>query len=199
MFHYATISQGEVDLLRRIAKVIRNGRVTGIEPGKLVFAESEAAVPDDSLFIDCTATAVRFSTQSNTRSIFDGETITLKPLHVPLVTFSAALCAFLEANYDSDDARNALATPAALTDTPATFPYGFLMSMMNRGKWTQDPMISAWLAKSRLDLTSGLIAKLVADNSPKLAILGKFRQAASECMPSVVKLGMQAKAVHEGA
>ena len=35
MFHFATISQGEVDILRRIKRVIRNGRVTSIEPGKL--------------------------------------------------------------------------------------------------------------------------------------------------------------------
>lgn len=197
MFHYATISQGEVDVLRRITKVIRNGRVTAIEPGKLVFANSDVAVPEGSLFIDCTATAVPFSTQSNYRPVFDGDIITLKPLHVPLVTFSAALAAFLEANYDSDDARNALASPGPLTDTPATFPYGFFVTMMNRGAWSQDEKISAWLVNSRLDLMSGTIAKLAAENSPKLAVLGKFRETITQCMPAVVKLGLQAKAVHE--
>ena len=197
MFHYATISQGEVDLLRQIANVIRKGRVKRVEPGKLVFADGAADIPQGSLFIDCTATAVPFRVQEGARPIFDGDTITLRPLHVPLVTFSAAVAAFLEANFDDDATRNALATPGPLTDTPETFPYAFMVTMMNRGAWSQNPKIAAWLAKSRLDLAGPTIAKLIAENSPKLAILAPFQQAIAQHMPSVVKLGMQAKAVHE--
>ncbi len=143
MFYYATISPDEVELMRRVSKVIRNGRVLAIAPGKLVFAYSEVAVPEGSLFIDCTATAAPFSTQSNTNPIFKDGLITLKPLHVPLVTFSAALAAFLEANYEIDEARNALANLGPLTDTPATYPYGFLVTMMNRGAWSQYEKIMA--------------------------------------------------------
>ena len=46
MFHYATISQGEVDALRRVTNVVRKGRVTAITPAAIELEQgSEAAVP----------------------------------------------------------------------------------------------------------------------------------------------------------
>jgi hypothetical protein len=197
MFHYAVISRGEIDLLRQVKNVIRNGRVTAIEPGLLRFAGSEVAVPDNSLFIDCTATAVPFSVRDDQGPVFCGDTIVLQPLQVPLVVFSAAMAAYLEVHLDDDDARNALATPGPLTDTPATFAYAQMINMMNRGAWSQHPGIMAFLARSRLDLTTGTIAALVAKESPKLAKLQQFREAAERCMPSLIKLGMDAKSLHE--
>lgn len=105
MFHYATISEGEVDLLRKITGVIRRGRVQAIAPGKMVFADGEETVPGDALFIDCTATAVDFHQYNAHVPLFDDDRITLQALHVPLVTLSAAVAAFLEANFGSDDEK----------------------------------------------------------------------------------------------
>ena len=197
MYHFATISQGEVDILRQIKNVIRDGRVTAIEPGTLKFANSEVEVPQSSLFIDCTATAVPFSASRREMPLFEEGRITLQPLHVPAVVFSAALCAFLEANFDSDEERNALAIPGPLTDTPATFPFSHMVTMMNRGAWSQNEAISGFFARSRLDFTGPSVAKLAAEGSPRLAILGEFQKAAADHMPDVVRLGMQAKAIHE--
>jgi hypothetical protein len=199
MFHYAVSSRGEVELLRQVKHVLRQGRVTAIEPGKLCFGDVEVEVPLDSLFIDCTATAVPFSARKESGPIFRGDTIVLQPLQVPLVTFSAALAAFLEAHYDDDDTRNALATPGPLTDSPSTFAYAQLVNVMNRGAWSSDAAISGFLARSRLDLTAGTIASLIAENSPKLAILGKYQDAAQRGMPALVELGTKARALHEGA
>lgn len=198
MFHFATISQGEVDVLRRIENVIRKGRVTAIEQGKLVFADAEVEVPESSLFIDCTASAVPFEARRTKRPIFDGDTITLQPLHVPVVTFSAALAAFIETAFDTDEEKNRFATPGPLTDTPATFPFAQMVTMMNRGAWSQSPQIGKFLSQSRLDFGGPMLARLIAEGSPKLAVLGKFQQAIARHMPDMVRLGMQAKAVHEG-
>jgi hypothetical protein len=107
------------------------------------------------------------------------------------------MAAFLEANFKSDEERNALAIPGPLTDTPETFPCGYLITMMNRGAWSQNDQISAWLSKSRLDLGGPTSTKLIAENSPKLAILGEFQQAIAECMPDVVRIGMKARAIHD--
>jgi hypothetical protein len=133
MYHYAVISEGEIALLRQIRQVIRKGRVTRIEPGLLHFGEQTHAVPESALFIDCTARAVPFSAAGNSGPQFRGDTIVLQPVHVPLVTFSAALTAFLEVHYPDDATRNQLARSGALTDTPATYPYAFMMNLMNRG------------------------------------------------------------------
>jgi len=197
MFHYATISEGEVDLLRKITHVIRHGRVQAIAPGRMVFAECEETVPDDALFIDCTATAIDFQEYNAHVPLFDGDRITLQALRVPLLTLSAAVAAFLEANFDDDEAKNALACPGPLTDTPNTYALAFMTNMMNRGAWSQNPKVSAWLAKSRLDPTGPTIAKLAKEGSPKLAALGPFQAAVAKGMPGLQRLAEAARAEHE--
>jgi NAD(P)-binding Rossmann-like domain len=197
MYHYAVISEGEIALLRQIKQVIRKGRVTRIAQGALHFGEAVHEVPQNALFIDCTARAVPFSAADNAGPQFRGDTIVLQPVHVPLVTFSAALTAFLEVHYPDDATRNQLARTGELTDTPATFPYAFMMNLMNRGTWSQTPEIAAWLATSRLDPTGPTVARMIAAGDPRLAVLGGFREAVKEAMPAVIRLGMAAKALHE--
>lgn len=198
MFHFAVISQGEIDLLRRVKNVVRDGHVQSVERGRLCFENREVAVPENTLFIDCTATAVPFNAQqTNKGPIFRGDTILLQPLHVPLVVLSASVAAFLEAHFDDDETRNSLATPAPLTDSPATFAYSQMINMLNRGAWGQHPNIMAFLAKARLDLATGTIAKLTAENSPKLAVVKEFRDAIDRCIPALFELGNQSKALHE--
>lgn len=199
MYHFAAISEGEIEILRLIENVIRKGRVDAIGPGKLVFPECEVDVPLGSLFIDCTATAVPFSVRDKQRHQFVDDTILLQPLHVPLVMHSAALSAFVEARFKDNETRNKFCTPGPLTDTPATYPFAFLVTMKNRGLWSQDPEISKWLMRSRLDPTGPLIAELIAKGSPKLGRLEEFRNALQEAMPHLQRLGLKAQAIHEAA
>ncbi len=197
MFHYATISEGEVDLLRMITGVIRRGRVQAIAPGKMVFADGEESVPGDALFIDCTATAVDFHEYNSHVPLFDGDRITLQALHVPLVTLSAAVAAFIEVNFQDDEAKNALARPGPLTDTPNSYALALLTNMMNRGAWSKDPKISSWLAKSRLDPSGPTITRLAKEGSRKLAVLGQFQAAIANGMPGLQRLAVAARAEHE--
>lgn len=197
MFHYATISEGEVALLRKITRIIRHGRVKALEPGKMIFADCEETVPQDALFIDCTATAVPFTESRQHGPQFRGDTIVLQPLHVPLVTLSAAISAFLEANFDDDETKNALGVPSPLTDTPNTYPLGMLANFMNRGAWSQNPKIAAWLSKARLDPMGGTIRQLMEEGSPKLAVMGGFQEAIAVGIPGLQRLAVAARAEHQ--
>lgn len=197
MFHFAIISRGEIEILRRIKHVVRDGHVKSVAPGKMVMQSSEVSLPENTLFIDCTASAVPFEARGKGGPIFREDTIVLQPLMVPLVVFSAAITAWLEANYDDDNKRNAMAAPGPLTDTPMTFPFAHFISMMNRGAWSQDEKLSAWLASSRLDLTGPTLTKMAAEGSPKLAQFAGVRQTMQDNMPGLIKLGMAGKAVHE--
>ncbi|WP_026091941.1 hypothetical protein [Porphyrobacter sp. AAP82] len=197
MYHYAVISEGEIAMLRRITQVIRKGRVTRVANGALHFGETAHAIPQGALHIDCTTRAVPFSAADNAGPKFRGDTIMLQPVMVPLVTFSAALTAFLLVHYLDDATRNQLARSAELTDTPATYPYALMMNLMNRGTGAQDPQISAWLAKSRLDPAGPTVARMIAAGDPRLAALGGFREAVMAAMPDVIRLGMAARALHE--
>ena len=56
-----------------------------------------------------------------------------------------------------------------------------------------------FLARSRLDLMTGTIAKLAADEDPRLAKVQELRAAAERCMPALIELGVAARALHEAA
>lgn len=151
MFHYATISHGEIEQLRRIRDVNRQGRVTRVSTDRLHMENGEeVAASADTLYIDCTATAVQF-TDAKTVPVFAGDRITLEALRAPLVTISAALTGFVEANFDTEEEKNRLCTPVELADTPAEWMASFFGNMMNQNAWSQEPKIRAWLAGCRLD------------------------------------------------
>jgi NAD(P)-binding Rossmann-like domain len=197
MFHYAVISEGEIDMLRQVRQVYRGGRVSRIEPGRMLLGERAEQVPENTLFIDCTATAVPFSKRKDTGPFFNGDRITLQLAMVPFVPYSAALAAFLEANFDSDEEKNALVPSAPLTDTTATYPAAVMANLISTGLLGQNPKTNAFNARSRLHPTGPAIAELVAQGSPRLARLQQAGKTIAENMPGVIRLGIQAQALHE--
>lgn len=197
MFHFAVISQGEIDLLRQIKTVYRQGHVKGIEPGKMHFADESVELPEKTLFIDCTATAVPFEQRDNTRPFFGGDTITLQLAQTPFVPYSAALAAFVEANFETDEEKNNLLPPAPLTDTTETYPYAVMANLMSTAILSGNEKTNAFNSRSRLHPTGPAIARLAAEGSPKLAGLAEIGPKIQALMPGVIKLGMAAKAIHE--
>ncbi|AOL93749.1 NAD(P)-binding protein [Porphyrobacter sp. LM 6] len=197
MMHYAVISEGEVALLQAIKQVYRQGHVTRIAPGAMDFGGESVAVPQNSLFIDCTATAVPFDARADVKPIFNGDRITLQVVKTPFVPYSAAMIAFVEANFATDAEKNALCPPTPLTDSPATYPYAVMLNLFSDGILSQNAKTSAFDARSRLHPTAPTIAKMIATNDPRLAEITKAGSIIQACMPGVIKLGMAAKALHE--
>ena len=78
MFHYATISKGEVEQLQRIGNVIRQGRVAKVSANGLVMEDGgSVATQAEALYVDCTATAVKF-TGKKSQPVFSNDHITLR-------------------------------------------------------------------------------------------------------------------------
>ncbi|WP_298829277.1 FAD/NAD(P)-binding protein [uncultured Piscinibacter sp.] len=180
MFHYATISEGELLLLRRITQVLRHGHVQALEPQALVFADRRVALPADSLFIDCTARAVE---RRPAVPIFQPDRIVLQLVRVPQPAFSAALVAWLEAHGADDTARNALSTPVPLPDGVRDVPRATVVNFMNQGRWNHDSALRAWIRASRLDGFGKLIDTVDPADAPKAAVLARLR-AASKGVPA---------------
>ncbi|WP_108788800.1 NAD(P)-binding protein [Erythrobacter sp. Alg231-14] len=199
MFHFAVISEAEVAMLRTIKNVHRGKRVTALEPGAMHFGDETVSLHANTLFIDCTARAVPFDANDNVRPIFEGDRITLQLAQAPFVPYSAALAAFLEANFDNDMERNNLVPPAPLTDSTDTYPYAIMANLMSTAILSGNEKTNAFNARSRLHPTGPAIAKMMADQDPRLAALAKVGPAIAAHMPGVIKLGMAAKAIHEGA
>ena len=197
MFHYAVISEAEVELLGRIRSVYRQGHVTRIEPGHIHFAAETAHVPENTLFINCTATAVPFSVRESARPFFDGDTITLQLAQVPFVPYSAALAAFIEANFETDAEKNALVPPAPLTDSTATYPYAVMANLMSTAILSANEKVNAFNARSRLHPVGPAVARMMKEGDPRLAKLATIGDTIKANMPGVIRLGMAAKAIHE--
>ena len=184
MFHYATISTGEVEQLRRIKNVIRQGRIERIENDRLVMANGdEIPAPPDTLYIDCTATAVDFGNE--TRKVFEADKITLQSLFSPLVTMSASIIGYVEANFEDDMVKNRLCDPNILADNPTEWMTSFAGNLMRQNAWSQEPELNDWLMKNRLSPLGKSIDKSTFEDPDQAAVVKRIQDNA---MPAVMNL-----------
>ncbi len=190
MFHYATISQGEVEILAGIDDVIRMGRVESIDAGGMILAEGRRDMPADTLYIDCTATAVELR---ETVPMFQPGKIVPQMARIPQPAFSAALCAYLEANRDDDTERNRLSMPVKLPDTMDQYPAACMANMVNQMNWGNEGDIRKWMIASRLDGFSATVAAVPPSDKEKGALLMQLRKYGQAAGPNIGKLIMQAQ------
>lgn len=191
MFHYATISQGEVDRLRDIDNVVRMGRVEAVEHDRMVLQGGEVAMPEGTLYIDCTASAVR---PKPVAPQWQGDRIVLQLLHVPLVTLNSAVSAFIEANFDTDEEKNTLCRPVSFIDNIDGYAGIILGTGINRFTWAQNPKVSEFLAASRLDPSAPTIRQLRETAPERLGIIAEMQGAVMAAMPNLQKLAAKAAA-----
>lgn len=186
-FHFPVISQGEVDLLAEIQDVIRIGRVHRVEPGRLHGVDGEASVPENSLFIDCTATA---APRGEVEPIWQGDTIVPQLMQVPLVSLSAAMTGFIEASFESDAEKNGFGAPGRITDTVEHFPEALLINATNRMLWSRSPAILDWLSTNRLDPGARMMREL-ADAPPDiLKSASAIRDLTMAAVPNLQRLAI---------
>lgn len=191
MIHYATISRGEVDELRRIKNVIRRGHVRAIETDGLRFDDGIEPLAPDALYIDCTASAVE---KRPAVPIFQGKRIIPQLVRAPQPAFSAALVAYVEAHYKDDAAKNALCETVPFPDRPESFPATNIVNMMNQLRWSKDKILSRWIRQSRLDGLGKVIASVDRGDTTKVAILNQLRASATAAMLNLQKLAALADA-----
>jgi hypothetical protein len=172
MFHYATISAGEVALLRKIENVVRKGRVKAIDAGGMTLDEGRVAVPPGALYIDCTASAVE---RRPTVPVYQPGLITLQMVRIPQPAFSAALCAFIEAAYDDDAQKNALCVAVPLPDTLDQYLKATFTNLSNQLAWSQDKRVRRWIYESRLDGFGKVVASVSADDAEKQAVIERLK------------------------
>ena len=172
MMHYATCSQAEVAQLARIKQVLRLGRVQSIEPNALVFEQSRQTMPKDTVYVNCTASAVLPRANG---PMFQGNKILPQLVRLPLISFSAAVCAFVEANYDDEATKNQLCVPVPFPQSPAGYIAATLGNMANQQRWGQEKALRNWMRDSRLDGFGKLTASVSVEDSEKMAILNDIR------------------------
>ncbi|HEY6965386.1 MAG TPA: NAD(P)-binding protein [Erythrobacter sp.] len=185
MFHYATISQGEIDALARVTNVVRKGRVTALTPEAIVLEQgSEPAVPG-ALYIDCTASAVEVRSP---QPIFQGDRIVPQLVRVPQPCFSAALIAFVEAHYEGDEAKNALCRTVPFPHSLKDYLPTNIVNLMNQGAWLGDEKLGAWIRQSRLDGFGKVAASIDRSDAARVAVLQEMRSTAPLAVANLMRL-----------
>ncbi len=188
MFHLATVTPGEVALLRSIAHVIRKGRVQAIEADHLRLDGGREPMPADALYIDCTASAVE---PRALQPIFQGDKLVLQLVRLPQPAFSAALVAYVEAHYrndDGDEEKNRLCGTVPFPHTLDDYARATLVNMGNQFQWSQDKTLRQWIRDSRLDGFGKLMSGIDPQDTDKLATVDRLRKNAVAAMANLPKL-----------
>ena len=188
MFHYATISRAEVQLLQAITQVVRMGRVQAVTADALLLDGGQLPLQPGTLCIDCTASAVEKRPPAP-QPVFAGKRILLQLVRIPFPGFSAALTAYLEAHAPDDDRiKNKLCTPVPFPDSLKGYAASTLGNMMNSMAWAQDDKLRAWIRASRLDGFGKVAAGADKTDAAKQATLARLKANAQAAGANLQKL-----------
>ena len=153
MYRCATVTEAELEQLRRITNIVRGARVARVGATGIELVGRELACPPGTVYVDCTSDGLE---RLPVRPVFEHGRITLQALRPCQQVFSAGLVGRIETLDDTGlDAKNELATVIPHPDTPMDFLTGTLAHIHNVGRWTARPEIAEWLVESRLSPTGG--------------------------------------------
>jgi NAD(P)-binding Rossmann-like domain len=172
MYRCCTVSQTELSALRRLRHVVRLGRVIRVTPREIVM--DQGAIPSDpgELVVDCSAAGLR---PPPLVPVFDGDRINLMTVRTCQPTFSAALVGYIESHLATAAEQNACCRPSPVPNVPADWMRMWWTTIGNRVAWAQNPALSAWLARSRLDSLAIMARTVEPHEAHKLALLEKLR------------------------
>lgn len=182
-FHAAVASPREVSMLASIKDVVRMGHVTRIENGRMILRDGDVSQPENSLYIDCTATAgVVMGKQP---PVFDGDTININLIRPFQPLFGAALIAFLEAKVPDPNLRYACTHTVNFHDTPAQYIAEMMPAMLNQGAWSKVPAVKEWMERTRLQAVNHLMVGFDPDDAEKMDMLKRFGPAAKAAVMNI--------------
>ena len=176
-YHCANISSGELKELRRIGDVVRLGRVKSIESGRLVLDQGSVIADPDTLYIDCSSSAVQVPPDV---PVFDGSTINLLMVRWCQPLFSAALIAFVEGHFDDDAVKNSLCKPVSSPFVPLDWLTMWQQTLGNLQAWQQRPELLQWLSGCRLDSLHAMQRGMDPSDPRRQAMLERFATEAAE-------------------
>jgi len=153
MYRGTMLSARELAALRQIEDVVRLGRVRRIEADRIVLERGETKTGPDVLHVDCTALGLN---NAPATPIFGPGRIVLQQVRHLSPCFNAALVGFIEAYRDDDADKNRLCPPNPYASSIEDWPRMMSRTWRTEGRWLSEPDLSAWVAKSRLNLLRAL-------------------------------------------
>ena len=187
-YRCGTVSRDELDLLRGIADVVRQGRLQAIDPTRIVLDEGALPADTDTLYVDCSASAIQ---PLPGLPVFDGTRINLLMVRFCQPLFSAALIAFVESHLEDDAARNALCAVVPSPEVPRDWLRMWAATLANGARWRQHPALNAWLMKCRLNGQAVMARGVLPEDDARMALLretGVKAGAAAARLPALLAM-----------
>ena len=170
-YHCAVVSPPELAQMRRVSDIVRLGRLQAIEPTRLVLDQGMLAADPDTLYIDCSASAI---IPPPVLPVFDGDRINLFFVRTCQPLFSAAVIAYVESHVEDIAERNTLCKPVPIPQLPIDWLGMWLASLANGARWRQHPGLRAWLATCRLNGPAVLSKGVTPNDAPRMALLQQW-------------------------
>ncbi len=157
MYHAATLTVAELELLRTIENVVRLGHVKSIRAHEIGLEQGTIPTDRGQLYVDCSAAGLG---KAPARPIFEPGRITLQCVSTVFPTFNAAVIGYLEASRGNDEvAKSRLSPTNRYPDTATDWIPNMRGQLESLRLWNEQPDIAAWLESSRLNIARGMFEK----------------------------------------
>jgi hypothetical protein len=182
----ATLSTGELELLRQIERVVRLGHVERIDLDEIVLERGTIPTSPEHLHVHC---ATHGLSDRPPVPIFTDDTVTLQVVSRISLCMSSALLGFVEASARTTAEKNRLCRPNPWPHTPFDFLRAILLGIRTELAW-QDADIQAWMNASRLNLVGSLVDQ--PDQDAVRSLQGRFFTALFPALENLERLAAHA-------
>ncbi len=173
MFHGATVSEAEIEELRKIKHVVRMGHVTNISTSEITLKQGGIPTTDNTIHVDCSASAIM---DRGVKIIFESNVITPQTIRPYQPVFSAAVIAHIELNYESLEEKNKLCGLVPLPNDDTDFLFFTSAALMDQFHWSLGKDLQKWISTNRLDGASSLLLTLSPEEADKWAVLDRVKK-----------------------
>ena len=153
MFRGAVISEGELELLRRIEDVVRLGHVRRIERDEIVLDEGRVPTSERTVHVHCASKGLP---RPPLRPIFEPGRVTVQPFLWGFACYQFAMLGVVEATVESDEEKNRLCPPIPYWDANTDYLSAFLAMLANERARTAYPALANWANETRLNPLGGI-------------------------------------------
>ena len=143
-----TLAAWELDLLRTIENVVRQGRLRSVRPGTMRLDDGEVAIARDALVVHCAADGLRVMPPV---PIWGPGTMTLQPIRAGFPCFAAALAGYVEATRKGDAAKNRLCPASPYSSTRAEWARTQVAGGRATRAFGSEPDIAEWASRVPLN------------------------------------------------
>jgi hypothetical protein len=165
----ATVTQLELDQLRRIKNVVRLGHVESVAPGEMTLTRGTWKTAPGTLYIDCAADGLK---NRPGRKVFDGKRITLQTVRMCQQVYSGGFIGNVEANLGDEARKNELCRVVPLPHIASDYIRCAIEDSENMLTWLTEPSVVKWINESRIDLFSPYFDFECLKTRPQIEAMG---------------------------